>query len=274
MQTVVDALSSPYPCGCDCFHYAHRRRAHPRASRRSIASTTRCAAGAISRSTSSPPTCSIARRKPKPIRSIAASRMRDDACVYRRLVGFAVHELIHALEGDPTKANYGIPWGAPYNVPVDLPEGDEAAFLHPLQRRRGARLRRRCRPSPTRSSASTGASTPRATSAPTASPAATRSSRRRAASARCRTGIASTTRASITRVRAHSRRPSAATSPTRNYATTPPLRRRRGARSQSAQGPFPPPDKLARITPRLPGRNDACICGSGEKFKKCCGANL
>jgi len=27
--------------------------------------------------------------------------MRDDACVYRRLVGFAVHELIRALEGDP-----------------------------------------------------------------------------------------------------------------------------------------------------------------------------
>ena len=33
---------------------------------------------------------------------------------------------------------------------------------------------------------------------------------------------------------------------------------------------YPPPDKLARIAPRLPGRNDACICGSGEKFKKCC----
>lgn len=24
--------------------------------------------------------------------------------------------------------------------------------------------------------------------------------------------------------------------------------------------------------PNLPGRNDPCSCGSGKKFKKCCGA--
>jgi len=30
--------------------------------------------------------------------------------------------------------------------------------------------------------------------------------------------------------------------------------------------PIPPPDK-----PKMPGRNEPCICGSGKKFKKCCG---
>jgi uncharacterized protein YecA (UPF0149 family) len=34
----------------------------------------------------------------------------------------------------------------------------------------------------------------------------------------------------------------------------------------------PPAATLARLQPRLPGRNDLCICGSGEKFKKCCAA--
>ncbi len=36
------------------------------------------------------------------------------------------------------------------------------------------------------------------------------------------------------------------------------------------KGAHPPAAELARIAPRLPGRNDPCICGSGEKFKKCC----
>ena len=25
------------------------------------------------------------------------------------------------------------------------------------------------------------------------------------------------------------------------------------------------------VTPLKPGRNDPCLCGSGRKFKKCCG---
>jgi hypothetical protein len=60
--------------------------------------------------------------------------VRDDACIYRRLIGFAAHELLHALMGDVSKANYGIPFGLPYGVPQDLPEGDEASFLEPFNR--------------------------------------------------------------------------------------------------------------------------------------------
>ncbi len=55
--------------------------------------------------------------------------VRDEACVYRRLLGFAVHELIHALNGDVTRANYGIPFGLPYGVPESMPPIEEAAYL-------------------------------------------------------------------------------------------------------------------------------------------------
>lgn len=55
--------------------------------------------------------------------------VRDDACVHRRLVGFAVHEILHALVGDPTRPNHGLPWGLPYGVPEDVAPADEQAFL-------------------------------------------------------------------------------------------------------------------------------------------------
>ncbi len=55
--------------------------------------------------------------------------VRDDDCVYRRLVGFAVHEILHALVGDPTKPNHGLPWGLPYGVPEDVTPVEEHAFL-------------------------------------------------------------------------------------------------------------------------------------------------
>ncbi|MEZ4441861.1 MAG: hypothetical protein R3B72_22360 [Polyangiaceae bacterium] len=58
--------------------------------------------------------------------------VRDHACLYARLLGFAVHELIHALLGDPDAANWGVPWGLPYGVPEDLPVGEEASYLFPF----------------------------------------------------------------------------------------------------------------------------------------------
>lgn len=57
--------------------------------------------------------------------------VRDHACLYSRLVGFAVHELIHGVLGEPDQANWGMPWGLPYGVPVDLPSGAEAEYLFP-----------------------------------------------------------------------------------------------------------------------------------------------
>ena len=58
--------------------------------------------------------------------------VRDGACTYSRLLGFCVHELIHATGGDPTRANYGTPVGLPYGVPESVPATNEAEYLHPF----------------------------------------------------------------------------------------------------------------------------------------------
>lgn len=49
--------------------------------------------------------------------------------MYKRLVGSMLHEILHALHGDTTRANYGIPYGLPYGVPEDVPPSDEERFL-------------------------------------------------------------------------------------------------------------------------------------------------
>ena len=263
--------SAPYPCGCDCFHTLTARRARRRASRRSFASTTRCTAGATSRSTSSPPTSSIARRRPRPIRAIAASPCATTRASTAASSASPCTSSSTRSRATRRKANYGIPWGAPYSVPVDLPEGEEAAFLHPFNvgearafvgvrpvapgalrhrlgrlhraRRRHLRLRRRQR------------------------------HRRRAARLPpgAALGSVSTIRASTTRCAR------ALEEAERGYFTDEKLRelrralrRRRGARPHASQERAPAADELARIPPRLPGRNDVCLCGSGEKYKKCC----
>ena len=48
--------------------------------------------------------------------------VRFGECIYRRLLGSMVHECIHAICGDVTKANYGILFGLPYAVPQDVAE--------------------------------------------------------------------------------------------------------------------------------------------------------
>jgi hypothetical protein len=65
-------------------------------------------------------------------RNDTASRVvavRFGECIYRRLVGSMLHEVLHALCGDPTAVNYGIPMGLPYGVPEGLPEAEEAEYV-------------------------------------------------------------------------------------------------------------------------------------------------
>ena len=40
-----------------------------------------------------------------------------------------LHELLHASFGDPSQANYGLSFGLPYGVPIDLRAGEEEAYL-------------------------------------------------------------------------------------------------------------------------------------------------
>ena len=58
--------------------------------------------------------------------------VRFNECIYRRLLGSLLHECLHAICGDVTKANYGVLYGLPYSVPTSVPEKDEEAFLAPF----------------------------------------------------------------------------------------------------------------------------------------------
>ena len=40
-----------------------------------------------------------------------------------------MHECLHAVCGDVTKANYGVLFGLPYGVPSSVPSSAEEAFL-------------------------------------------------------------------------------------------------------------------------------------------------
>ena len=197
--------------------------------------------------------------------------VRDEACVYRRLLGFAVHELIHALSGDVAQANYGIPFGLPYGVPEETSPLDEAAYLKrfndsearawvgiaPLaQRLYGVDW-------PLRTARDVGTygfvggnalvDVPSGfrpvphfdrEAHPTRYYALARRIRRRSAR--------------LVHRRAHRRAGRARA-------------RRRSARPAAPPGKFPPADELARLRPQKLGRNDLCPCGSGEKWKRCCG---
>lgn len=271
MQTVVDALSRPYPCGCDCFHTLSldERVAGVEALYRfddalrgwGYLPIYELAADVLYRK---------AQRENDPgYRGIV---LRDDACVYRRLVGFAVHELIHALEGDVAQANYGIPWGAPYAVPESLPAGDEAAFL---QRYNVAEARAFVGVGPlaqalfgidwgvytARDVGTYGFCGGNAVVPPPRGFRAVPHWDRKLHPAqyypRARV-LEAAERAWFTDERL------------RDYAARFAAAAERGRTLRTAK--FPPAHELARIAPRLPGRNDACWCGSGEKFKKCCGA--
>lgn len=57
--------------------------------------------------------------------------VRFGECIYRRLVGGMIHEVLHAVFGDVTKANYGMPYALPYGVPRDVEERDAEAYLAP-----------------------------------------------------------------------------------------------------------------------------------------------
>jgi hypothetical protein len=186
-------------------------------------------------------------------------------------VGFAVHELLHALDGDVTRANFGLPYGLPYGVPVGLPTGEEAAYLDRYNRGEarawvGAGLFAR---------ALYGIDW----AVYTARDVGTYGFVGGNAVVEVPAGFRPVPHWD----RVHHR--------TRYYALARQLEtEERGwftdeklaelaerVRAAEALGraarksKLPPAAELARLPPELPGRNDLCLCGSGEKYKKCCG---
>lgn len=201
-----------------------------------------------------------------------AVAVRDHACLHRRLVGFAVHELIHALCGDVSQANYGIQFGLPYGVPETVAPADERAYLHPFNQ---AEARAFVGVGPM---------------------------------ARALWGIdwaVYTARDvgtygfpggnAIVPVPAGFRAVSHVDrqiQPERYYALARRLEDEARAwftpariaelvgrveeaevRGRATRGePYPPAETLGRLRPRKLGRNDLCPCGTGKKVKACCGA--
>jgi len=162
--------------------------------------------------------------------------VRDDACIYARLVGFCLHELVHAMCGDPTLPNYGMPVGLPYGVPDDVPAGGEADYLHPFNQIEarawvgGGPLARRLfgiewEVLPARDVGTY--------------------------------GFAGGNGAWYTRARLDELAAGFEEAEARGRARRPRA--------------FPSAREMARKQPALPGRNDLCLCGSGQKYKKCCG---
>jgi hypothetical protein len=127
--TVVDAVQTPFPCPCRCHDEltADERSAGITAlyrfddAMRGFGQTVIWDLAA--------PTLWRVQQQIEGARWVA---VRDGGCIHSRLLGFCVHELIHAMCGDPEAPNWGTPVGLPYGVPDSVAPIDEAAYLHPF----------------------------------------------------------------------------------------------------------------------------------------------
>ncbi len=128
MLTVTDAVTTARVCPCDCFHtltYAERVTGI-----RALYTLDDALRG-----WGYTPIYDVhgdrlwreAQQKNDPTYRGVAVRFGE--CIYRRLVGSMLHECIHAVNGDVTKANYGILFGLPYAVPPEVGESEVERFL-------------------------------------------------------------------------------------------------------------------------------------------------
>jgi len=198
--------------------------------------------------------------------------VRDGGCIHARLLGFCVHETIHAMCGDPAAPNWGTPVGLPYGVPESVPEAEEAAYLHPFNQHEArawvglAAVAYRLfgiewTLLPARDVGTYGFA---GGNAVVDVPAGYRRvphfdhqhhTRRYLALAHKLEDEAREwfTEARLDEIAA---RFGEAEAKGRDMRTT----------------AYPPAREMARLRPKKPGRNDLCVCGSMRKWKQCCGA--
>jgi hypothetical protein len=198
--------------------------------------------------------------------------VRESGCIHSRLLGFCIHELIHALSGDAEAPNWGTPVGLPYGVPESVALADEAAYLHPFNQNEarawvgiaavGYRLFGIEWPLlPARDVGTYGFVGGNAlVDVPPGYRAVPHYDhghhpRRYYALARALEDEARDwfTAEKLDEIAAR-------------FAVAEAL----GAASRPQR--FPPAREVARIRPKKPGRNDLCLCGSMRKWKQCCGA--
>lgn len=200
--------------------------------------------------------------------------VRDTACIHSRLLGFCVHELVHAMCGDPTKPNYGTPVGLPYGVPEHVPPAEEATYLHPFNQNE-ARAWVGLQPVAWRLFAIEWTLLPARDVGTYGFPGG---------NSLCEVppGYRQVPHYDSTH---HQRRYYALArkleEEARGWFTDAKLDEI-AARFEEAEAigrakrpvKFPPAREMARLKPRKPGRNDLCVCGSMRKWKQCCGAHI
>lgn len=127
--TVVDAVRTPLPCRCNCHETLtlDERAAGIEALYR-FDDAMRGWGQTVIWDLAAPALWRIQQR----LGEVKWVAVRDDGCLHARLLGFCVHETIHAMCGDPSLPNYGTPVGLPYGVPESVPKTEEAAYLHPF----------------------------------------------------------------------------------------------------------------------------------------------
>jgi hypothetical protein len=199
--------------------------------------------------------------------------LREHACLHRRLVGFALHELIHALCGEPGKPNHGVPFGLPYCVPDSVPVGEEEAYLRPFnfaEARAFVGL-------PFLARALFGIEWAVYTTAPIGTygfPGGNALVPPKAPGFRSVNHHDAAH--SPERYEVLARRLEAEATAWFTDANVADCVARLEAAEHAGQKkrarPWPAPGPLGRKRPRPPGRNDFCVCGSGKKWKACHGA--
>jgi len=198
--------------------------------------------------------------------------LREHSCLYRRLTGFALHELIHALAGEAGRPNHGVAFGLPYCVPESVPVGGEAAYLEPYnfaEARAFVGL-------PPMAGALFGIDWAVYTARDVGTYCFAGGNALVAPKA---PGYRSVNHVdpkhSPERYRGLARRletQATAWFTAENIAGWVARLEEAERAGQAARGqPWPDPVPLARKRPRMPGRNDPCLCGSGKKWKACHG---
>jgi hypothetical protein len=197
--------------------------------------------------------------------------VRFGQCIYRRLVGSMLHEVLHASFGDVARANYGLPFGLPYGVPESVPEPDEEAYLAPFNFGEARAFVGVWILGPgsfgidwqALNARDYGTYCFKGGNALVAVPAGFRAvahvdaqhhQARYVARAR---KLEEEARAWFTEA---------------NLATLLESIDRAAERGRESRArPYPPAERLARVVAQKVGRNDPCPCASGKKVKACCG---
>ena len=269
--TIADAVTSARPCPCDCHAtLGEAERA------RGVAALYHC--DDAMRGWGYVPIYELhgdalwreAQQKNDPTYRGVAVRFGE--CIYRRLLGSMLHELLHASFGDTTKANYGMPFGLPYGVPNEIAPRDEEAYLATFNFCEARAFVgvwllgralfqidwdvRTARDIGTYGFAAGNALVP----VPRGFRAVAHIDRQHHAERYYARGrrLEEEARAWFTDENLAAVIARVNEAAARGLATRPKR--------------YPAPDAVAKRAPQKIGRNDACICGSAKKYKACCGA--